>query len=93
MRKCEYLLEMPAKSYDLLHAYRVCDSEQDRLGLIERFAEVLESRFRPPRDCDRPIKRLKKIKKSLLVKNHQKNTLKSIKKLVLEIPPLLPQQV
>ena len=93
MRKAAYLPRMPRKSYDFLHIDRVCDSKQDRPGLTERFAEMLWSRFRPPRDCYRPIKRLKKIKKSLLVKKSQKTSLKSIKKLVLEIPPLPHQQL
>ena len=83
-----YLLKMPANVDDFLYIDRMLGSEQYRLGLIERFAEVIWSRFRPPRDCYRPIKRLKEIKKSLLVKKHQKTGLKSINAGVLEIPPL-----
>ena len=84
---------MPTNVDDFLHIDRLLGSEQDRLGLIEIFAEMLWSRFRPLRDYYRPVKILKKIKKSSLVKNHQKNTLKSINRRVLEIPPLPPQQV
>ena len=93
VRKMIYLPRMPTNVDDFLHINRVRRSEQDRLGLIERFAEMLWSRFRPPRDCYRPIKKLKKILKLSLVKKSQKTGLKSIKKLVLEIPPLPPQQL
>jgi hypothetical protein len=82
---------MPTKSGDLLQIDRIRCSEGDPTDAALNFREKWWSRFRPPRDCYRPIKKLKKNLKNLLVKKSQKTGLKSIKKLVLEISPLPPQ--